>query len=123
MAQFEEITKEDWKKIFTYAGILGVLITIGTFFLIFSNVQGLVFLFWIFFSCSAGAFLLTMWLVKAYSRSYRCPECGHIFEVSNLTFLIGYGYGFKLRIERKYLKCPKCGKRSWKTWMKKIGDK
>ncbi len=123
MARFEEITKEDWKKIFTYAGILIGLITIGAFLLVFSNVQGWIFLFWIFLGCSVGTFLLTMWLARTYGRSYRCPECGHIFEVSNFTFFLGYGRGSKLRIGRKYIKCPKCGKKSWKSWMKKIGEK
>ncbi len=54
----------------------------------------------------AGILLLVKWHTKNFA--YLCPKCGEIFEVSVLeNFLSPNG------INRKYLKCPRCRRRSW----------
>ena len=46
------------------------------------------------------------WHTKNFT--YRCPSCGEVFEVSTLeNFLNPNG------VNKKYLKCPNCGKRDW----------
>jgi DNA-directed RNA polymerase subunit RPC12/RpoP len=55
-----------------------------------------------------GLFLLVRW--HARSTAYRCPACGHEFEISTLTdFLSPH------TTSKKFLKCPQCGKRKWAT--------
>jgi DNA-directed RNA polymerase subunit RPC12/RpoP len=55
-----------------------------------------------------GYFLLVRW--HANNTAYRCPECGHEFEISVLTdFLSPH------TTSKKFLKCPQCGKRKWAT--------
>lgn len=53
-----------------------------------------------------GTLLLVIWHTKNFA--YLCPTCGEIFEVSTLENFLGPN-----GISRKYLKCPRCGKRHW----------
>lgn len=58
-----------------------------------------------------GILLLVIWHTKNFA--YLCPKCGMVFEVSALENFLGPN-----GINRKYLKCPKCGKRSWAEILK-----
>ncbi len=50
--------------------------------------------------------LLVAWHAKNFA--YLCPGCGEVFEISTLEdFLAPNG------VNKKYLRCPKCGKRAW----------
>jgi uncharacterized protein with PIN domain len=40
--------------------------------------------------------------------AYRCPVCGEVFEISATENFLGPN-----GVNKKYLKCPKCGKRGW----------
>lgn len=53
-----------------------------------------------------GTLMLVIWHTKNFA--YRCPKCGEIFEISTMENLLGPN-----GLNKKYLKCPKCGKRSW----------
>ncbi len=56
-----------------------------------------------------GLVLLVRW--HARYTGYRCTQCEHEFEISTFTDLVspqGTGPGGSW----KYLRCPKCGKRS-----------
>ena len=55
-----------------------------------------------------GLFLLFRY--HANNTAYRCPQCGHEFEISVLTDFIS-----PHTTTKKYLKCPQCGKRKWAT--------
>jgi DNA-directed RNA polymerase subunit RPC12/RpoP len=60
-------------------------------------------------------FLLVRWHARNFA--YRCPECGQEFEISTFTdFISPHGGG------KKYLRCPRCQKRSWANEMEKISQ-
>lgn len=46
--------------------------------------------------------------------AYRCTQCGHEFEITTMTNFLSPHLP-----ERKYLKCPACGKRDWMTVLMK----
>jgi hypothetical protein len=106
--QYRETTKEDWARTIIYLSLFVAVIVTGAIFLMP--------VYWhIWLVLVAGSlFLLVGWHKK--TSTYRCPKCGHEFEVSALTDLIsphgidkseaGARYGWK------YLKCPKCHERS-----------
>jgi DNA-directed RNA polymerase subunit RPC12/RpoP len=52
--------------------------------------------------------LLVKW--HAANTVYRCQACGNVFSISMMTDAISPHL-----LDRKYLKCPECGKRSWAT--------
>ncbi len=58
-----------------------------------------------------GGLLYARWETKHFA--YRCARCGHEFDISLWTCMIALG-GLD-----KYLKCPKCHKRSWATMIDK----
>lgn len=53
-----------------------------------------------------GILLLVIWHTKNFA--HLCPKCGEVFEVSVLENFLGPN-----GINRKYLKCPRCRRRSW----------
>ncbi len=63
--------------------------------------------------------IILLLLVRWHARNfaYRCPECGQEFEISVFTdFISPHGVG------KKYLKCPRCQKRSWANETEKISQ-
>ena len=58
-----------------------------------------------------GILLLVVWHAKNFA--YRCPACGEFFEVSTLENFLGPNC-----LNKKYLKCPRCGKRGWAKILK-----
>ncbi len=111
MNQYLESTREDWRKTFSYIAVLVVINVIGTFFLLPA--------FWyIWLILIAGSlFLLVRWHAKNFA--YRCPKCGHEFEISTSRDFIS-PHGSSKSIGWKYLKCPKCHERSRATVLRKM---
>ncbi len=50
--------------------------------------------------------LLVTWHARSFG--YRCPKCGEEFGISVFADFIS-----PHMLTTKYLKCPRCGKRSW----------
>ena len=88
-----------------YVAIYTAAISIGAFLLIARGAAGA--FAWAVIVVG-GAFLLIRWYAR--NTAYRCRNCGHEFEISILTDAIslhGSGGG-----GWKYLRCPRCGKRT-----------
>lgn len=103
---YRAATKNDWLKVGAYILLTILVIAAGAAVLIpglslFEMGLWLVIFF-------GGLFLLVRW--HAHSTAYRCPGCGHEFEISVLTDFIS-----PHTAEKKYLKCPQCGKKRWAT--------
>lgn len=110
MARYQETTKEDWIRTIIYVAAFITIIIIGTIFL-------LPVYWYIWLILVVGClFLLVRWHAKNFA--YRCPNCGHEFEISIfIDFISPHGPGEAGGW--KYLKCPKCHKRSRATEIKK----
>lgn len=66
--------------------------------------------FWLLLWTVTGVLIPMYFLVRWHARStaYRCPSCGHEFEISAWTdFITPHVPG------RKYVGCPSCGKKGW----------
>ena len=121
MARFEELTRGDWRNISAAVIMLAVLMALVGYSLLLLEVPWGLFVLVVVLGVLGGVFLLTLVLAQLYGRGYRCPECGHVFEVSTRGFIFSYSHGFKLGLDTKRLRCPECGKKSFKTWMKRVG--
>lgn len=101
---YRQVTKRDWWRVGVYILLTIVVITVGALVLV-PGTQPLEMALWLvmFFG---GLFLLVRW--HANNTAYRCPECGHEFEISVMTDFIS-----PHTTSKKYLKCPQCGKRKW----------
>ena len=99
-------TKKDWLRVGAYVLLTILVIAAGAAALL-PGARPFEMGLWlgIFFS---GYFLLVRW--HANSTAYRCPVCGHEFEISVLTDFIS-----PHTTSKKFLKCPQCGKRKWAT--------
>ena len=107
---YREVTKKDWWRVGAYVLLTIVVSSVGARVLV-PGTRPLEMVLWLvmFFG---GLFLLVRW--HANSTAYRCPECGHEFEISVLTDFIS-----PHTPNKKYLKCPQCGKRKWATVLMK----
>ncbi|OIQ05910.1 MAG: hypothetical protein AUK59_02025 [Candidatus Altarchaeum sp. CG2_30_32_3053] len=112
--QYQETTKEDWIRTIIYIAAFVAIIIIGAIFLL--PAYGYIWL--ILFVGSL--FLLVRWHAKNFA--YRCPKCGHEFEISAFIDFIS-PHGLCKGGGWKYLKCPKCHERSRATVIKKIKKK
>jgi uncharacterized Zn finger protein len=65
----------------------------------------------------AGMFVLVNW--HKQKTAYRCPNCGHIYEISFLTDLVA-PHGVNKEGSWLLLRCPNCQQRSRTTVLKKI---
>jgi DNA-directed RNA polymerase subunit RPC12/RpoP len=102
---YREPTPPDWWRAGAY--ILAAITTITGSAVILSPIAWpLGFLLWLVAVPVATLFTLVRW--HARSTAYRCPVCGNEFEISTLTdFVSPHSFG------KQYLKCPRCGNRSW----------
>lgn len=104
------MTKENtgWKEAVSYIALFVAIITI-TAFVIIPVYWPSGFVFWLVI-VFAGTVLLVNW--HSDNFKYKCKNCGNYFEISAFRdFISPHG------ITRdgggwKYLKCPKCKKRS-----------
>jgi len=98
--KYGEITEKDWYR--TAGAILLFIAVIGASSILLLPDYWYLWLLEII----AGTLLLVIWHTKNFA--YLCPKCGEVFEVSALENFLGPN-----GINRKYLKCPRCRKRSW----------
>ena len=110
MNKYKKMGKVDWLRIIGYIAMVIGVITIGGIFLLPTYL-------YIWLILTSGSILLFIrWHVKNFA--YRCSKCEYEFEISVFTYFITpHGPGWK------YLKCPKCQKRSRATVIKKIEEK
>ena len=108
---YREVTKSDWWRVGAYTLLAVAIIAITALILIpVAWPVGLVV--WLALFVSGDLFLLVRW--HANSTAYRCPACEHEFELSVFTDLVSPHVP-----DKKYLKCPQCGKRNWATVLMK----
>ena len=62
-----------------------------------------------------GTYLLIRWHTQNFA--YKCPKCGHEFEISATINLTSPN-----AINRKYLRCPDCNGKGWTKAMKKVKE-
>ncbi|WP_048050741.1 hypothetical protein [Methanosarcina soligelidi] len=98
--KYRKTAKADWYRT---ALVLFLFITVMVFSSIFLRPGCWYLLILIIIT---GTLLLVNWHTKNFA--YLCPICGRVFEVSTLENFLGPD-----RVNKKFLKCPKCGKRSW----------
>ena len=110
MNKYKKMEKEDWMRRSRCIVLVIGVITIGGIFLLPAY-------FYIWLILTFGSiFLFIRWDVKNFA--YRCSKCGYEFEISIFTYFITpHGPGWK------YLKCPKCQKRSRANLIKKVEEK
>ena len=94
-----ETTREDWVRTTAYVAVFVAAITIATIFLLPAY-----WYIWITLA-AAGLFLLVQWHAKNFA--YRCPRCGHEFEISTFTDLTSPHWPSKSG-GWKRLECPRC---------------
>ncbi|WP_406657809.1 hypothetical protein V7O62_04390 [Methanolobus sp. ZRKC2] len=102
---YREVTKADWRR-FAWILLIFVLVITASSFLLLPGYWSL----W-FFIIFVITFLLIAWHTKNFA--YQCPKCDEIFEISIITNFLGPN-----NFDRKYLKCPLCGKRGWAKVLK-----
>lgn len=98
--KYRKTTKKDWYR--TAFVLLLFIALIGLFSVLLLPDY---WYFWLLI-IATGTLLLVIWHTKNFA--YRCPACGEVFEVSTLENFLSPS-----SINKKYLKCPKCGKRGW----------
>ena len=114
MTQYQETTKEDWIRTIIYVAVFVAVIIVWAIFLL----SGYWYIWLIL--VIGSLFLLVRWHAKKFA--YRCPKCGHEFEISTFTNFIS-PHGLSKSGGWKYLKCPKCHERLRATVIKKIKKK
>jgi DNA-directed RNA polymerase subunit RPC12/RpoP len=98
--KYWEVTERDWGKTSMLLLLFVTVVSLSSVFLLTEH-----WYFW-FLIVVVGLLSLVIWHTKSFA--YRCPRCGKIFEISIIEDLIGPN-----SVDRKYLKCPDCRKRSW----------
>jgi len=110
---YREVTKKDWWKVAAYILLrLAIMAVTAVILIPLAWPVGLVV--WLAVIVGGSLFLLVRW--HAGSTAYRCPSCEHEFEISVFTDLISPQVP-----DKKYLKCPQCGKRNWAAVLIKKG--
>ena len=108
---YRDVTKRDWWRVSGYT-LLTVAFIVVTAVILIPMARPVGIIVWLAIFVSGGLFLLVRWHAK--STAYRCPACDHEFEISAFTDLAS------LQVpDKKYLKCPQCGKRNWATVLMK----
>ncbi|MBE0481738.1 MAG: hypothetical protein IBX68_12275 [Dehalococcoidia bacterium] len=111
---FEKPTRRDVIRSVAFSILFSLLTAISGVFLVrYSWPAGLII--WGVASL-AGMLFLVRWHAGRFG--YRCRECEYDFEISTFTDLISFqgpGDG-----GWKYLKCPRCGRRSRAIVLKKV---
>jgi DNA-directed RNA polymerase subunit RPC12/RpoP len=109
---YREVTKEDWKKVLAYLS-LTMLMIVGSAFALASELWPAGITVWLLVPVvGGGLFLLVRWHARV--TAYRCGNCGNEFEISTLADFLSPHLP-----QKKFLKCPGCGHRSWATVLMK----
>jgi hypothetical protein len=108
--QYRDATKRDWIRTITYVALSIAVTVIGAIFLLPAY-----WYIWLIL-IAGGLSLLVAWHARKFA--YRCPNCGHEFEISAFADFIspqgiGRGGGWK------YLRCPACHRRARATVISK----
>ena len=103
---FREVTKTDRSRKNLYI-ILAVAFTSLSGWFFAREVWSIEFVLWGVI-VTGGSLLFIKWLLN--SSAYRCSECGNEFQISLATFFVS-----RQAPDKKYLKCPTCGKKQWAT--------
>jgi len=111
MSNYRKPTTHDRRKTVVYL-LLGVAIVAGSGALLLPAYGPIGLAVWLVVFVGGVLFLLASW--HAQATAYRCTECGHEFDISPLTDFLSPHYPYK-----KYLRCPRCGKRTWTTVLMK----
>ena len=98
--RYREVFQSDWYGTALVLFAFIALIVVSSVFLLPSY-----WYLWLIIIAGSLA-LLVAWHARNFA--YLCPGCGEVFEVTALEDFLGPNGGNK-----KYLKCPKCGKRAW----------
>ncbi|HET8686570.1 MAG TPA: hypothetical protein VFM18_07885 [Methanosarcina sp.] len=103
--RYWEVSQSDW---YATAQVLFAFIAV----IVMSSVFLLPGYWYLWLLIIAGSLaLIVAWHAKNFA--YLCPRCGEVFEVSTLEdFLSPNG------VNKKYLKCPRCGKQAWADILK-----
>ena len=109
---YREVTDRDWWRVGVYT-LLVVTALVVTAVILIPVAWPFGLVVWLAL-VSGGLFLLARW--HASNTAYRCPACGHEFEISVYTDFVS------LQVpDKKYLRCPQCGERNWTTVLMKTG--
>ena len=104
------------KRLLTMEIVIGIVSTaflfamigIGTVFMTTGAQQ---WIFWLLFGIGMAQFIVCMMFalkIEQVAGYYECRECGHRYVPSYKSVNMAMHMG-----RTRYMKCPKCGKRSW----------
>jgi predicted RNA-binding Zn-ribbon protein involved in translation (DUF1610 family) len=103
--KYLEVTEKDW-----FQTTVALLIYVATLVLFSVLLLPDYWYFWLLIVL-AGLAVLVAWHAKNFA--YMCPKCSEVFEASALEDFLGPN-----GLNKKYMKCPKCGKRAWAKIMR-----
>jgi predicted RNA-binding Zn-ribbon protein involved in translation (DUF1610 family) len=103
--KYWDVTRKDWSRTSILLLLFVAVTGLSSILLLTEH-----WYFW-FLIVAGSLVLLVVWHTKNFA--YLCPGCGQIFEISTIDDLLGPN-----GVDKKYLKCPKCGKRSWAEILK-----
>ncbi len=105
MSTQSEFTRRYWTKMTLY--ILGTIAIIGiSGVFIALSAWPIGFIVWLLLIVCSILFVIVRWHARV--TAYRCSECRNEFEITAFKDFISPHVP-----DKKYLMCPKCGKRSW----------
>ena len=110
---YRKVSKRDWWRVGAYILLVAAAIVVTAWILI-PVAWPIGFAVWLGTFVGGGLFLLVRWHAK--NTAYRCPACRYEFDISALT-----NFASPQVPNKKYLKCPRCGKRNWATVLMKKG--
>jgi uncharacterized membrane protein len=106
MAEYQEITKSEWKKSFLFIIPIVVIVSISAFALLPEN--------WMLYILVVAITICVITIVAVRGEKdvlFKCPTCGQEFKISALkNALSPHGVTKKdgKLVEWKYLECPMC---------------
>lgn len=106
MAEYQEVTKKEWKESLLIIVALVVVLTIGAVFLIPDYWYGFVILVVVVIF-----FVIILVIREQGAAVFKCPTCGQEFEISAFKNVMSpHGVSKKEGkwYEWKYLECPMC---------------
>ena len=103
--KYWEVPRRDWGRTSMFLLLFVAIISLSSILLLTEH-----WYFWFLIVTACLAFIVT-WHAKNFA--YHCPRCGNIFEISIKEYLLAPN-----GMDKKYIKCPKCEKRSWAEILK-----
>ena len=103
--KYWEVPRRDWGRTSMLLFLFVAVTSLSSILLLTEH-----WYFWFLIVAACLAFIV-IWHAKSFA--YNCPRCGNIFEISTIEDIFA-----PKGIGKKYLKCPKCRKRSWAEILK-----